>query len=55
MEIAGVSKWENLKGKTVRVKLNKEGLGGRIMGIGHIVKDDWFMPDDDFKTDSQNK
>jgi hypothetical protein len=55
MEIAGVSRWENLKGKTVRVKLNKEGLGGRIMGIGHIVKDDWFMPDEDFKTDSQNK
>lgn len=52
MQVAGVGKWENLKGKTVRVKLTQEGLGGRIIAIGHIVNDDWFCPEEDFKTQS---
>jgi hypothetical protein len=45
MEIAGVGKWENIKGKTIRAKCNQGG----IEAIGHIVKDDWFNPSDDFK------
>lgn len=45
MEIAGVGKWENIKGKTVRVKSNHS----QIEAIGHIVKDDWFNPSEDFK------
>lgn len=48
IEIAGVEKWENLKGKTVRVKLDNDRLDGRILAIGHIIKDDWFSPEDDF-------
>ena len=48
-EIAEVSSWEKIVGKTIRVKLDKPGLAGSILAIGHIVKDDWFNPSEDFK------
>jgi hypothetical protein len=44
MEIAGVSRWEELPGKTIRVKATHGG----VIEIGHIVKDDWFNPEKDF-------
>lgn len=49
MDIGGVTRWQDLKGKTVRVKSDKDGLGSNIIAIGHIVKDDWFCPSEDFK------
>lgn len=46
MEIAGVSSWEKMAGKTIRVR--KADEWGAIEAIGHIVKDDWFSPEVDF-------
>lgn len=44
MEVAGVSKWSELPGKTIRVRSEHSG----VQAIGHIVKDDWFEPSKDF-------
>jgi hypothetical protein len=45
MEVAGVDKFSDLKGRTIRVKSTHSG----VQAIGHIVKDDWFCPEEDFK------
>jgi len=49
MQIAGVSDWSKLSGKAIRVSSERGGFGGTINGIGHITKDDWFFPSEDFK------
>lgn len=53
LEIAEVENWDDLKGKTIRVK-HDDPLG-QIIGIGHIVKDDWFYPDAEFKELKEQK
>lgn len=45
MEIAGASTWDMLKGQTIRVKANYLG----VSEIGHIINDDWFNPQEEFK------
>jgi len=45
LEVAGVTKWSQLAGKTIRVKAKHE----EIIAIGHIINDDWFCPSEDFK------
>ena len=46
MEIAEVSRWSELEGKTIRVKHNSN----IVWEIGHIIKDDWFCPSRDCET-----
>ncbi len=43
LNTVGVSKWEDLPGKNIRV-VREEGINGLIVKIGHIVKDKWFAP-----------
>jgi hypothetical protein len=45
LEVAGVEKWSDLQGKNIRVK----GSSSRIEAIGHILKDVWFCPEEEFR------
>ena len=45
LEVLEVSKWERLPGTTLRVKARHTG----IEAIGHILKDQWFWPREEFK------
>lgn len=47
-DIAGTNSWDSFSGQTVRVKL-PEGESGTIRALGHIIKDDWFDPQEEFK------
>ena len=38
MEVVGVRKWEDLKGKHIRVKQSSN----KVYAIGHLLKDDWL-------------
>lgn len=50
LEIAEANDWSKLKGKIIRVRRQ----AGIAVAIGHIIKDDWFCPRDDFAA-LQNK
>lgn len=40
MNVVGVDKWENLKGKYCRIQ--SDGWGSTVKVIGNIIKDEWF-------------
>jgi len=40
LEVIGVMDWDQLVGKAIRLRIED----GRIVAIGHIVKDNWFEP-----------
>ena len=44
MEVVGVWKWEDLKGKFIRVKMKD---WHRIHAIGNIIEDKWFCPSEE--------
>lgn len=46
LTIAGVESWSDLPGKAIRVRADS----GKISSIGHILNEDWFTPEIDFKT-----
>lgn len=47
MVVGGVRRWEDLPGKTVRAVANQS----KVHAIGHITKDIWFNPSEDFQED----
>lgn len=51
MQAAEVEDYAKAAGKIVRVRIDKEGFGGTIIGIGHALKDDrWFIPKEVFES-----
>ena len=44
MDIAGVNRWQDMVGKTIRARGNR----AQVEAIGHILEDDWFEPAKDF-------
>jgi len=51
LEIVDVTEWGRLKGKTIRVRTSPE----KIHSIGHIIKNDWFDPSEDFAKMKENR
>jgi hypothetical protein len=52
MEVAGVTEWKDIPGKTIRVR----GTHAGIEAIGHVIKDLWFCPRDELsKMEEQAK
>jgi hypothetical protein len=44
LEVTGVHRWDELKGKTVRAVCDD----AHVEAIGHIIKDAWFNMDKEF-------
>jgi len=45
LTVVGVDRWDKIVGTPVRFELNESG---GVERIGHIIKDIWFNPDEDF-------
>ena len=41
LEVVGEDQWEDLPGKYIRVKTDKDD---RIVAIGHITEENWYNP-----------
>ena len=54
MDTVGVERWEDLKGKYIRIV--NEGWGSSVKKIGNIIEDKWFDIDEFFKNyNKENK
>jgi hypothetical protein len=51
MKIAGVNRWNEVVGKSIRVS----NTPYRIDGIGHIIESIWFYPNRDFNVEDADK
>ena len=49
LEVVGVDSWEKLNGKYIRMELDSNSWGARVIGIGNILKDIWFYPEEEYK------
>lgn len=45
LDVAGVEDWSDVIGRTIRVKATHY----KVEAIGHIVKEDWFCPEESYK------
>lgn len=55
MDVVGVSTWEDLKGKYLRVQLPDNNWGGSVKTIGNMIKDKWFNIEEFFATKKEDK
>jgi hypothetical protein len=44
LKVLDIDRWEYVKGQLCRVK-REDGWNGKVLGIGHIIEDRWFMFD----------
>lgn len=44
-----IDNWEDLKGQFIRVETNGKLCGGKLINIGHLMKDKWFSFEEFFK------
>ena len=44
LRVVGVEAWDDLKCKAVRIAED----GGRVVGLGNMIKEEWFFPERDF-------
>lgn len=52
LQMAGVDDWEELKGRSIRIKREDESFNAKIIAIGHIIKDEWFCPQEEFNDEN---
>lgn len=52
LEVTGAASWEKLPGTSVRVQ-REDGFNGRIVGLGHYLRDEWFEPEAEFAAADQ--